>query len=382
MNNNLINHKQLAQLISAHFKDIIRRPAVIFWGIIFPILMALGLGVAFTQKSDIVRHVAIVEQSRTPSQQNTDSQIISELLKTHGNIISTPENEPQRYAITITDEKLGNTVFIFRKTSLKQAMVLLKRGNLCVIMDAKDGRVQYHFDPLNPDAQFTYFKLSNIFNSHSSPATKNNEDIRPLTVSGTRYIDFLVPGLIAMGIMMSCMWGMSYGMIDKRSKKLLRRMVATPMRKSHFLIALMTVRIAMNAIESSLLFMFAYLVFHITIQGSILGLIAIFISGNIAFGGIAIFMSSRTDNTEVGNGLVNAVVMPMMVLSGIFFSYHNFPDWCIPLIQKLPLTLLADGLRSIFIEGAGISGVIMPTFFLLSIGIFFFSAGLKIFKWH
>jgi ABC-2 type transport system permease protein len=142
------------------------------------------------------------------------------------------------------------------------------------------------------------------------------------------------------------------------------------------------VRIAMNVIESSLLIVFAYFAFHVTIQGSIPALLMIFIAGNIAFAGIAVFVSSHTANTEVGNGLINVVVMPMMILSGVFFSYHNFPDWSIPLIQKFPLTLLADGMRSIFIEGAGYTQVFFPVFVLLSAGIVFFLAGLKLFKWH
>ena len=383
-----MRHSQLIQLISAHFKDIIRHPAVIFWGIVFPILMSLGLGVAFTRKPDINRHVAVIGQDSTQSSVSpvpgvspvTGPRMITDFLENHATKTESEGSERPTYHITIKDDKLGNTTFVFRTTTWEQAMVLLKRGNLSVVMNENNGRIEYHFDPLNPDAQFTYFKLEGIFNGHT--ASPDADAIRPLTVSGTRYIDFLVPGLMAMGIMMSCMWGMSYGMIDKRSKKLLRRMVATPMKKSYFLIALMTVRIVMNAIEASLLFLFAWLAFHISIQGSMLGLAAIFLSGNIAFGGIAIFVSSRTDNTEIGNGLVNAVVMPMMVLSGIFFSYHNFPDWSLPVIQKLPLTLLADGLRSVFIEGAGLRGVLPAAAILLVIGMAFFSVGLKIFKWH
>ncbi len=104
--------------------------------------------------------------------------------------------------------------------------------------------------------------------------------------------------------------------------------------------------------------------------------------GNIAFAGIAVFVSSNTSNTEVGNGLINFVVFPMMVLSGIFFSYQNFPDWSIGVIKYLPLTMLTDGVRSIFNEGAGYNEVAMPVLILLSIGVVFFSAGLKIFKWH
>jgi ABC-2 type transport system permease protein len=380
--NKVIHQEQLFQLISAHFKETIREPGVIFWGIIFPILMSLGLGIAFTKKADIVRNIAVIERTFPNQAFNPSSSRIEPFLNNYSTKIEPIGDEGICYRFTVKDEKLGNTTFFFRKTNWQKAMVLLKRGNLNVVIDEKDGQIEYHFDPLNPDAQLTYLKLSKIMGRNEFSPVERNENIEPLTVSGTRYIDFLIPGLIAMGIMMSCLWGMSYGIIEKRTKKLLRRMVATPMKKSHFLIALMVVRIVMNFIESALLFIFAYFVFNITIQGNIPALFAIFIAGNIAFAGIAIFISSHTANTEIGNGLINAVVLPMMVLSGIFFSYHNFPDWSIPYIQKLPLTLLADGIRSVFIEGAGYAEISFPTLLLTAIGILFFTSGLKIFKWH
>ena len=245
-----------------------------------------------------------------------------------------------------------------------------------------NGSAEYHFDPMNPDAQLTYLKLGNLVGKGDIIPLKSNSEIKPLTVTGTRYIDFLVPGLITMGIMMSCMWGISYGIIEKRSKKLLRRLVATPMKKSHFLIALITVRITMNFIESAVLFLFSLFAFKMTIQGDISALIIMFLAGNIAFAGIAVFVSSNTSNTEVGNGLINFVVFPMMVLSGIFFSYQNFPDWSLPVIRNLPLTILTDGIRSIFNEGAGYHEVALPILILLVTGVLFFTAGLKIFKWH
>jgi ABC-2 type transport system permease protein len=154
------------------------------------------------------------------------------------------------------------------------------------------------------------------------------------------------------------------------------------MRKSHFLFALITVRITMNFIESLVLFLFSLFAFKMTIQGDISALIILFLAGNIAFAGIAVFVSSHTSNTEVGNGLINFVVFPMMVLSGIFFSYQNFPEWSIPVIKNLPLTMLTDGIRSIFNEGAGYTEVALPVFILLGTGALFFSVGLKIFKWH
>jgi len=378
----LLKSKQLLQLLTAQFKEILREPGVLFWGILFPILMSLGLGIAFTKKADTVRNVAVIERNQTSSSLPADSAKIATFLQNHTEKVSAKGNEPERYRVTIQNDKLGNTTFIFQKIGWQQAMVMLKRGSINIVLDEKNGQIEYHFDPLNPDAQLNQLKLATLFTNQPISHPQSSENIVPLTVVGSRYIDFLIPGLIAMGIMMSCMWGISYGIIEKRSQKLLRRMVATPMKKSHFLIALTTVRITMNFVESALLFLFAYLAFHTTIQGNIAALFTIFIAGNLAFAGLAIFISCHTARTEIGNGLINAVVFPMMILSGVFFSYHNFPDWAIPIIQKFPLTMLADGIRSIFIEGAGFAEISISGLVLTIIGIMFFITGLRIFKWY
>ena len=321
--------------------------------------------------------VAVIE-----SENKTTSTKLDSLFESQAQAIPEVSRDSFNYSLTIPDEQLGNTTFLFRKTGWQDALLMLKRGKVNLILEEKDGKTNYHFDPLNPDAQLSYIKLSGLLGENEIQPKNDQAIIKPLTLKGTRYIDFLVPGMVAMGVMMSCMWGISYGIIDRRSKKLLRRMVATPMKKSYFLLSLITVRFAMNFIESGLLILFAWLAFNITIQGNVAALLAIFMAGNFAFAGIAVFISAYTANTEVGNGLINAIVMPMMVLSGVFFSYHNFPDWSIPVIQKLPLTMLADGIRSIFNEGAGAGEIFMPFAILTIIGILFFSAGLKLFRWH
>ncbi|MBL6950209.1 MAG: ABC transporter permease [Bacteroidales bacterium] len=349
---NRIANNQLFQLTLGNFKEKIREPAVIFWGIVFPILMSLGLGIAFTRKADTFRHVALIS------------------------------SDTGSYSITLEDDKLGDTEFRFKMMDWDEAMVQLKRGHVNVIIEQKDSVFNYHFDPMNPDAQLTYLKLSPLMGKEELPEQNSMVEINPLTVGGTRYIDFLVPGLITMGIMFSCLWGVTYNIIEARSKKLLRRMVATPMKKSNYLIALITVRIVMNIIEAGLLFLFVWLVFDITIQGSLPALFIIFLAGNIAFAGLGIFLASHTSKTEIGNAFINIVSMPMMVLSGIFFSYHNFPDWIIPFIKPLPLTTLTDGIRAIFIEGAGFAQTAIPSLILTVTGVVFFTVGLKIFKWH
>jgi ABC-type multidrug transport system permease subunit len=377
--NKIFRLNQLWQLTLALFHEITREPGVLFWGIIFPILMSLGLGLAFTKKADVVRKVAV---SRSFEIFDNGISELSRFLETKC-IKQLPDSkEDFRWKYELKDDKLGNTVFLFYELDWNEAMVMLKRGTVNLILQSSNGKTEYHFDPVNADAELTYLKLRNIIGPGEVQHVENNSEIKPLTLTGTRYIDFLVPGLITMGVMMSTMWGISYGIIEKRSKKLLRRLVATPMKKSHFLIALIAVRVTMNFVEALVLILFALIAFNITIQGSISALMLLFIAGNIAFAGIAVFVSSHTSNTEVGNGLINAVVMPMMILSGIFFSYQNFPDWGVKIIRTLPLTMMTDGVRSIFNEGAGYNDVAIPILVLLVIGVLFFTAGLKIFKWH
>jgi len=377
-----ISNNQLYQLISANVRELIREPGVLFWGIVFPILMSLGLGIAFTQKKDVVVTIAVIGQNHLVPQPVDSASVLRSFLQLNNATTAVDKNRDVARMLTVPDDKLGNTTFIFRAMEWQKAMVMVKRGTVNLILDEHRGAVQYHFDPLNPDAQLTYLKLTRIFNTTGPVLRDTNPEIKPLTVKGTRYIDFLVPGLIAMGVMMSCTWGVSYAIIERRSKKLLRRMVATPMKRSNFLIALITVRVLMNFVEAGLLFLFSYLAFDITIQGNVAALIALFLAGNLAFAGISILIASHTAKTEIGNGLINAVVMPMMVLSGVFFSYHNFPEWSIPTIQKFPLTMLADGIRGVFIEGAGFGEVAMPILILSATGLVFFAAGMKIFRWH
>ena len=377
--NRLFRLNQLWLLTNALFREIIREPGVLFWGILFPILMSLGLGLAFTKKTDVLRKVAVI---RTSGSTSSATSVVYNFFENNCERNSSGKMDDYRWKYVMKDDKLGNSVFLFYEMDWDQAMIMLKRGTVSLLLYGNDDVTEYHFDPMNSDAELTYLKLSSIIGAGDILTVSSNSEIKPLTVTGTRYIDFLVPGLITMGVMMSTMWGISYGIIEKRSKKLLRRLVATPMKKSHFLLALITVRVTMNFIEALVLLLFALITFKMTIQGEIPALILMFLAGNIAFAGIAVFVSSHTSNTEVGNGLINFVVFPMMVLSGIFFSYHNFPDWSIPVIQILPLTMLTDGIRSIFNEGAGLREAGMPILLLTTAGTVFFVAGLKIFKWH
>lgn len=365
-------NNQLYRLIIAHIKEIIREPAVLFWGIGFPILMAWGLGIAFSNKKEMSREIAIIEHMGNTTQKS----ILTDIIEHY------PGEQKNDYQLALTNKKLGNINLTFHRCSSKEAHALLKKGNVTLIIEIIENKVYYHFDPANAEAQQLYQLVKGLVYNGRGFYSAHQDEIKPLSVAGTRYIDFLIPGLLAMGVMMSSSWGISYTIIERRSKKLLRRMVATPMKKSNLLIALISARFSMNMVEAVLLFIFSWLYFGIQIQGSIPALILIFIAGNIAFAGISVLISSHTSNPEIGNGLINAIVTPMMVVSGIFFSYQHFPEWTIPIIRNLPLTMLADAMRSIFNEGAGILDIWKEALVLSLTGLITFIVGLKIFKWY
>jgi len=370
----------LSQLILTQFREFFREPGIIFWAMLFPILMAWVLGIAFTKKGELVKRVAYIESTDQRNEAFREFIGFSANPPSRGSGGRGLNLNSNDFIRVIENDKLGNMTFRFIKAEWEEAELMLKRGKVSLIIEEMQPEIIFHFDPNNGDAQLVYLQLNAAINNEQ--LLSGSSQIETLTGKGSRYIDFLIPGLIAMGIMNSCMWGISFALIDMRRKNLLRRMVATPMKKSHFLISHFVARIAMATLEAGIVFVFAYFYFDVTVQGNILALIAVFLAGIIAFSGLAILMSSRTAQSRVGQGLINLVVLPMTILSGIFFSYHNFPDWAIPFIQALPLTLLADGMRAIFIEGVGLQESIMAIVILTGVGIVLFLAGLRIYKWY
>ena len=197
-----------------------------------------------------------------------------------------------------------------------------------------------------------------------------------------RYIDFVIPGLIALGIMNSAAWGLGYSLVEFRIKKLMRRMIATPLPRWIFLYSHFLTRYIFAFMESFSVAIFAYFVFDVQVTGSFTALLLLFSTGLWAFSGLSVLISSRTDSVIVANGLINATTLPMTLASGVFFSYQGFPDWIVKIIEVLPLTLLTDGLRQIYNEGAGVAEVADKCMILGVGGTVLFFIGLKIYKWY
>lgn len=367
--------KTFIQLILVQIREFYREPSALFWSLLFPVLMAWGLGIAFNTKPEQTKSIALVLNEK---QNFIDfERLISKTTfeKKNDSISNT-----YYYRINYGNENVGLTHFKLKPVTYREAELMVKRGNASLIISINNNEFEYHFDKFNSEAQLSYLQLTSLFKGDD--LTSRQSTIKPMTEKGTRYVDFLIPGLIAMNVMMSTMWGISYTLIETRTKKLLRRMVATPMPKWEYIMSHISARIILCFVELIIIFSFAYYYFGITVGGSVFAFIILFLSGIVAFSGISVLIASRTSKTQVGNGLINLIIMPMMLLSGIYFSYHNFPDQVIPFIQALPLTMLADGVKAIFNEGAGFAEVWKYILILNALGAITFSIGLKYFKWY
>jgi ABC-type multidrug transport system permease subunit len=201
------------------------------------------------------------------------------------------------------------------------------------------------------------------------------------TEPGSRYIDFLIPGLLGMNLMNAAMWGLGFALVDMRQRKLLKRFVGTPMRRSDFLLALTSSRLVLMLIEVALLLSFGALVFHMRVLGSLLTIIMVGTVGALSFGGIALLTASRAQKIESVSGLINLVMMPMWIFSGVFFSYERFPAKLLPLIKALPLTALNDALRATILQGASLGSQTGRLLILLAWGGISFLLALRWFRW-
>ena len=338
-------------LLLARMKELQREPEVIFWVFGFPLLLALGLGIAFRDKPADIASVVIVE--------GPNSQKLVALLR----------QSPEHGAIRA--DVLGE------RTALDQ----FRLGKHALVVSMDDQGVHYRYDPARPESVLARSQVDDALQSAAGRKNPINTVATAASEPGARYIDFLIPGLIGMNLMNSGMWGIGFATVDMRQRKLLKRLIATPMRRSDFLLALMSSRLVLMVIEVALLLGFGALVFHLRVEGSLLAILLIGTLGAVSFGAIGLLTACRAQKIESVSGLINLVMMPMWIFSGVFFSYERFPAAVHPFIKALPLTALNDSLRAVILQGSSLSSQILPIAVLAIWGGVSFALALKWFRW-
>ncbi len=336
------------ELVKMRLREFVREPGVLFWVFAFPLLMAFGLGIAFRSKPPERPRVAVVTEHTTPLSQA---------------LLSSP-----RVMAEVKDEA--------------SARRDLARAKTDVIVRFDSTGPTYIFDGTQEKGPSARMLVDDVL--ERAAGRRDPIVSKEITSSepGSRYIDFLLPGLIGMNLMGTSMWGVGYNLVVARKRRLLRRFAVTPMRRPQFLLSYFFARSLFLVLEIGLLLLFGRFVFGTVIHGNLLSLFVISFTGAASFAGISLLIGARVENTESANGWMNLVQLPMWVLSGAFFSYERFPGWLHWLIRALPLTALNDGLRAIFNDGASI-GNTWPQLLVLGVwGVAGYAIALKTFRWQ
>lgn len=340
--------RPLAQLTLVKVREYVREPEAVFWVLIFPVLLALALGVAF--------------RSRGPE----------------AIAVGVQEGPGAAAAASALAADPGLRV---RRLPPSDARLALAAGKVALVLIPGDPPT-FWFDPTREESRVVRLAADAALQRAAGRVDPLTVRTQELTEKGSRYIDFLIPGLLGMNLMGTGIWGIGFSIVTARSKGLLKRLVASPMRRSDYLAGAMLGRLVLLVPEVALLVGFSHFFFDVPVRGSILALAAVSLLGALAFAGMGLLVASRVRTIEGVSGLMNFVMLPMWLLSGVFFSPSRFPDFLQPVVQVLPLTALNDALRAVMIEGASLASVSRELALLAAWGAAAFGGALKLFRWR
>jgi len=335
----------LFQLTSLRFKLFLREPEAIFWTFVFPILLAVGLGIAFSNRPADVLQVGATTMQLTQALAS-DKGLTAETL----------------------DEAAGTQE--------------LATGKILLLAIQRPDGVAYKFDDTNPDARTARLLADRAIQTAAGRHEAVRAENQLVHETGARYIDFVVPGLLGMNLMGSAMWGLGFSIVEARQKKLLKRMVASPMPRWQYLASFVLSRLALLVVEVAAFLGFARLVFGVPFRGSLWQLGFLCVLTSLAFSALGLLVSSRARTMEAASGLMNLAMLPMWILSGVFFSASRFPVTIQPFVRALPLTAAIDALRGNMLQGMNLGQLAAPIAILLAWLIVPFAVSLRIFRWR
>ena len=336
----------LVQLTLARVREFTREPEAVFWALLFPVLMTVGLGIAFRSQPPAVLKVA-----------TTSTALAASLRQEPGLDVA----------------ELGSAA---AARQLSTGVVVL------VAEQAADGVVTYRYDETNPESRTARMLADRAIQrgaGRADPVVTTDSLVQEV---GSRYVDFLVPGLVGLGIMTNTLWGVAFSIVDSRRRKLTKRLMATPMSRAHYLMSYLVWRLLVMIIEVVVPVAFGHWVFGVPVRGTLLALAVISVLASLSFTSQALLVASRARTIEAASGLANLATVPMWILSGVFFSAQRFPDAVQPFITILPLTALIDALRAHMLQGASLWDVTPQLGVLTGWLVVCFVLALRLFRWR
>jgi ABC-2 type transport system permease protein len=338
----------LIELTIVRVKEFLRETEALFWVFGFPLLLTIALGFAFRESAPEKIPVGVVEGASAQAQ-------LAALEKS-------PALQPRIYSAAAGRDEL-------------------RRGNISLLVESGDAPL-YRFDPARPEARSARREVDEALQNAAGRRSAFEPREEHVSEQGARYVDFLVPGLLGMNLMSTGMWSVGFAVVNARMKKLLKRLVATPMRKIDYLISHFLARVIFLVLEVAAVVIFARIAFGVRVHGSWLLFTVICLIGGIAFAGLGTLIAARARTIEAVSGLMNLVMVPMWICSGVFFSYERFPDAALPFIRALPLTALNDALRAVMNDGLGLAAVASQLVILVVWAVVTYVIGLRLFRWQ
>ena len=336
------------QLALARMREFYREPEAVFWVFGFPIVLAFALGLAFRNTGPGELQVGVAAGAGDSA------------------LAATLDSSPRLVAAVLDSGT---------------ARVRLRTGRIALLVVPGDPLV-YRYDSTRTESGLARLEVDDVLQRAQGRSDRVAVRDDRVVAPGSRYIDFLIPGLLGMNLLGSGIWGVGFSVVQARQRKLLKRYMATPMRRSHYLLSFILSRLVFLLLEVVALVGFGWLLFGVAVRGSFATLAALTILGAFAFAGLGLLVASRARTIEGVSGLMNLVMLPMWILSGTFFSYSRFPDAMIPFVKALPLTALNDSLRAVMIDGAGLLSLGAPVAIVMAWGAVSFAIALKIFRWR
>jgi ABC-2 type transport system permease protein len=373
----------LAELTLARVREFLREPEVIFWVFVFPILLVFALGIAFRNTGPEKVRVAV---ERSEANARASAGLAGALAR------SSDIEVLQLSAAEATQAlRSGKVALVVRAAGEPDAAQTQAAAG---VEEAKpessspqasapaSASFTYRFDPTRPESRQARLVVDDALQRAAGRTDVAQARDETFTEPGARYIDFLIPGLLGMNLMGSGLWGVGFAVVNARTKKLLKRFAATPMRRSHYLLSFVLSRLFFLVLEVAVVIAFAWFAFGFTVRGSFLQMIFLLLLGALTFAGVGLLVASRPKTIEGVSGLMNLVMMPMWLLSGTFFSSARFPIFLQPFIKALPLTALNDSLRAVMNDGSSLTGSWLAVVVLLAWCGISFLVALKIFRWQ
>ncbi len=345
-------HGPLVELTLARLRQFVREPEAIFWTFAFPILMAVAMTVAFPNRAAAPVRVVVADGDGGPD-----------------------AAAAMRRALTATP------AITLRTLAPGAEARALREGEVHLIV-VPGTPPTYRYDPSRDESRVARLVVDDVLQRGAGRSDPWQARDETLQVPGSRYVDWLLPGLIGMTIMGTGMWGLGFSITQARMQHLLKRFLASPMQRRDYLAAQLLARMVFLAPEVAIPLGFGVIALGMPVHGSVAAITVVSAAGALAFGAIGLLAASRARTIEGISGVLNVVMLPMWMLSGVFFSSANYPAAAQPAIRLLPLTALVDALRVVVLDGSGLGAVVPELAVLVAWTVFGFAAALRLFRWR